>query len=405
MSQDQKSGAAPRALFVFLIIAIALNLRPFLAAPGPILPLIAQDTGLGYGALSLLTLLPMLLMGIGAFVAPTVLVHIGTRRGLLLALGLLFVGSLLRVSALNGIVLILTALLCGAGVALVQSIMPGLIKQNFPRHVVTLTGFYSAMIMIGGAVGAQVVPRLVQMGTPWQEALAWLAVPVIPAILVTCLVLSGTPAVRADRNLTSALLRRPRTWVLMAMFGLINSGYSSLIAWLAPYYQDNGWNSAESGSLISAMAISQGVGGFLVPFLARNSTDRRPWLWGLIIIQAVGFCGLAIAPLSLPYLWAVLCGLGLAGTFALGIVVALDHLENPAQAGTLAALMQGGGFLIATFPPFILARIHERSDSFAHGWIFHLVLIAIAAALIWRMDPRHYRKAFACGLQGESSGA
>ncbi len=62
--KPQTSAAQPLAL-VLLIVFIALNLRPFLAAPGPILPRIAEDTGLGFGALSLLTLLPMLLMGIG----------------------------------------------------------------------------------------------------------------------------------------------------------------------------------------------------------------------------------------------------------------------------------------------------------------------------------------------------
>lgn len=394
MSQIDQPRASQRTLFIFLIIVIALNLRPFLAAPGPILPIIAKDTGLSYDALSLLTLLPMLLMGVGAFVAPSIQARVGTRRGLLLAIGLLFMGSLLRVFSLNGTVLTLTAVLCGAGTAFVQSAVPGLIKENFPRSVVTLTGFYSAMIMIGGAVGAQIVPRLVQIGVPWEQALAWLAAPVVPALLVAWLVLSETPAVGADRNLTPTLLRRPRTWVLMTMFGLINSGYSSLIAWLAPYYQDHGWTSSESAALISVMAISQGFGGFLVPFLARNSVDRRPWLWGLILMQAVGFSGLAFAPLAQPYLWSMLCGMGLAGTFALGIVLALDHLENPAQAGTLAALMQGGGFLIATCPPFILARIHEHTGSFVSGWILHLFLIAIAGLLVGPMNPRHYDRAF-----------
>lgn len=186
----------------------------------------------------------------------------------------------------------------------------------------------------------------------------------------------------------------------MAIFGLINGGYSSLIAWLAPYYQDHGWSSGESASLLATMAISQGVGGFFVPVLARNSHDRRPWLWGLIVVQAIGLSGLAFAPLAQPYLWSVLCGAGLAGTFALGIVLALDHLAHPAQAGALAALMQGGGFLIATCPPFVLARLHDLTGSFASGWIFHLFLITVAAALIGLMNPRHYNNAI-----GELPGA
>ena len=72
-----------------LIVLIALNLRPFLTAPSPILAMIRADTGLANGAVAMLTLLPMLLMGLGAFVSPAVQSVIVTRRGVLLALAVL----------------------------------------------------------------------------------------------------------------------------------------------------------------------------------------------------------------------------------------------------------------------------------------------------------------------------
>lgn len=53
-----------------LVVLASVNLRPFLAAPGAVLPDIQADTGMGNGAISLLTLLPMILMGGGAFLAP-----------------------------------------------------------------------------------------------------------------------------------------------------------------------------------------------------------------------------------------------------------------------------------------------------------------------------------------------
>ena len=390
MSDSTKAPAPHRAALVFLIVVIALNLRPFLAAPGPILPRIAEDTGLGYGALSLLTLLPMLLMGVGAFVSPFVQAVIGTRKGLLWALVLLLLGSLLRVFAMNGTVLSLTARICGAGVAFIQSAMPGLIKEKFPRSIAPMTGLYSAMIMTGGAIGAQLVPALVEMGHSWPVALALLSLPVLAALAVTLWILSETRVKRPDPHLILHLFRRPRTWTLMAVFGLINGGYSSMIAWLAPYYQEQGWSDAQSGGLISIMAISQGVGAIVLPLLARGRPDRRPWLWATIVMQATGFAGLAFAPSALPLFWPAICGVGLAGSFALCLIVALDHLPKPEQAGPLAALMQGGGFLIASIPPFILARLHDWTGSFAGGWIMHLGWIAAAAVLVLRFDPAGY---------------
>ena len=171
MTSLANAPASRRAALAFLIVVIALNLRPVLAAPGPILPHIAADTGLSLGALSLLTLLPMMLMGIGAFASPPIQARIGTRRGLLAALGLLFLGGALRLFAAHGMLLIATALLCGAGAAFIQSALPGLIKEKFPASVAGMTGLYSAMIMTGGALGAQLTPALVESGWPWTSAL------------------------------------------------------------------------------------------------------------------------------------------------------------------------------------------------------------------------------------------
>ncbi len=390
METVTKAPAPRRIALAFLIVVIALNLRPFLAAPGPILPRIAEDTGLSYGALSLLTLLPMLLMGVGAFLSPTIQATIGTRRGLLLALGLLCLGISLRLFAANGAVLIATAILCGAGVAFIQSAIPGLIKEKFATSVAGMTGLYSAMIMIGGALGAQLTPALVESGLSWNAALAVLAFPVFLALAVAVGFLSEMRFVRPQRGLVAQLLRRRRTWNLMAVFGLINGGYSSMIAWLAPYYQAQGWSSSDSGFLILVMAISQGFAAIIVPLLARRRIDRRPWLWGCIAMQATGFAGLVVAPVMLSLFWVAICGVGLAGTFALCLIVALDHFPDPTRAGPLAALMQGGGFILAAIPPFILARIHEVTGSFSSGWIMHLGWLAIAAILIICFDPKQY---------------
>ena len=376
-----------------LVVLIGLNLRPFLAAPAPILDEIVAETGLGLGGVALLTLLPMLLMGIGAFVAPGLQVRMGTRRGLLVALVVLLAGSALRLFAGNGLALIATAALCGIGVAFIQAAFPGIIKARFPTSVPVVTGLYSAMIMGGGAFGARLMPVLTQAGYSWRAALAWLAVPVAIALVAAWRILSDVQASRPDSTLTRRLLQRPRTWVLMAAFGLINAGYSSMIAWLAPYYRAQGWTSADSSGLVAVMAICQAVAALGLPTLARGNVDRRRWLWLTIAFQAIGFFGLANLPGLAPALWAGLCGAGLGGSFALAIVTALDHLPRPEQAGALAALMQGGGFLIAALGPYVVALLHDWTGGFAAGWMLHLGCVLVTALLDLRFDPRSYPQA------------
>jgi len=373
-----------------LVVLIGLNLRPFLAAPAPILAAIVADTGLGYGGIAMLTLLPMFLMGLGAFVAPGLQVGLGTRRGLLMALGILLLGSALRLVATGGVSLILTAALCGIGVAFIQAAFPGIIKARFPNQVPVVTGLYSAMIMAGGAFGARLMPMFVHAGFGWRAALAWLALPAAIALAAAWRILSDVQSRKPDGTLTRQLLGRPRTWVLMAAFGLINAGYTSMIAWLAPYYQAQGWTSDDSSGLVAVMAICQAVAALGLPILARGNVDRRRWLWLTIAFQAIGFFGLAGLPGLAPAVWAGLCGAGLGGSFALAIVTALDHLPRPEQAGALAALMQGGGFLIAAIGPYAVALLHGWTGGFAAGWALHLGCVLVTALLYLRFDPRSY---------------
>ncbi|MCG2838360.1 cyanate transporter [Photobacterium sp. WH77] len=377
-------------MILVLIVFIGLNLRPFLVAPGPILNTIMPELGMTVYSASLLTLLPMLLMGVGAFVSPGLQAAWGIRKGMLIALAVLFLGSVLRIWVQDGLMFIFTAVLCGAGVAFVQSAMPGLIKSSFPRQVAPITGVYSACLMVGGALGAYSIPHLMDAGLSWRQSLGLLAVPVFIALLAGWRYLTGVQTNRPAMSQVRTLLHRPRTWSLMAAFGLVNGGYSTLVAWLAPYYQSLGWERSDSATLIVVMSVCQAISAVGLPVLARKQTDRRWWLMLTLVMQSVGFCGLALWPAGMAMLWVGMCGAGLGGSFALIIVTALDHSKAPEAAGTLAALMQGGGFILAGLAPWVIALLNDMTGSFVSGWLLHLGLVVITACLYWRFNPRDY---------------
>jgi CP family cyanate transporter-like MFS transporter len=195
------------------------------------------------------------------------------------------------------------------------------------------------------------------------------------------------------RSATANFLKRPRTWLLMVCFGFVNGGYSTSVAWLAPYYQEQGWTSASSGGLLAIMAVGQALSALLLPALAGRSADRRPWLWLTLAMQAAGFAGLILQPETAPFILALLLGAGLGGSFSLTMIVALEHLPDPAEAGTLSAMMQGGGFLIAAIPPWIVAVLHDVTGGFRAGWLLHLACISIVTVLTFRLAPRSYAPA------------
>ncbi len=380
-------------LFLMAVIVVALNLRPFIAAIGPLAEDISHATGLSHHGMALLTLIPMALMGCVAFAGPALL-RTGEMRGILLAaLTCITVGTLMRLTVTTGPALLMTAAIIGLGVAAVQALFPAIIKQRFPARFANIMGLYSAMLLAGGALGAQLSPVIVQLTGTWQASFGYFAILGLLATVLVWAILPASTSVQAGKSLTK-LFSRPRTWLLMIAFGLVNGGYSSVIAWLAPYYQEAGWSVTASGSLLAVMALCQAVSALIMPALAQgNSRDRRPWLWLALAMQFTGFAGFAFAPASAPFLYVALVGAGLGGCFSLLLVVALEHIPDPLQAGALSAVMQGGGFLLAALPPLIVSVLHEQTGSFAAGWKWHMVSIAIAAILTRRLDPETYSPA------------
>ncbi|MDH6231398.1 CP family cyanate transporter-like MFS transporter [Mesorhizobium soli] len=382
-----------RLLLLAVVAMVGLNLRPFLAAIGPLAASIKEATGLDYQSMSLFTMVPMLLMGICAFAGPLLQRFVGARRAVIGALVVLALGCALRLFTSNGVALIGTAALCGLGVAIVQAVFPGIIKEHFPGRVAVVMGLYSSMLMGGGALGAQLSPIVANAAGNWHMGLAWLAVPAILAAVLAAFALPRNRSQPAGALPLAVLLSRPRTWLLMACFGLVNGGYSSVIAWLAPYYQTLGWSTSASGSLLATMATCQAIAALSIPVLAARSKDRRPWIWLTLSMQVAGFASLALWPEAAPAVSAALVGAGLGGCFALSMVVALDHIEDAANAGALSALMQGGGFLIAAIPPWIVAVLQGLTGSFAAGWLMHLGCALLVAVLALRFAPHGYARA------------
>jgi CP family cyanate transporter-like MFS transporter len=391
--QKSFEAASGRFLMLAVVALVGLNLRPFITGVGPLAVAVRAETGLGAQGIALLTLVPMLLMGIFAFAGPSLQAPIGASRAVTAALAILGLASFLRLLVSTGLEMVGTAAMLGLGAAVVQAVFPGIIKRQFPRHVSLVMGLYSSMLMGGGALGAQLAPLIATASGDWRFGLAWMALPALVAVALVVTCLSRDAARPQSSNAATSFLKRPRTWLLMACFGLVNGGYSTSVAWLAPYYQEQGWTSASSGGLLAVMAVGQAFSALLLPVLAGKSTDRRPWLWLTLAMQAAGFAGLILQPGAAPLVLALLLGAGLGGSFSLTMIVALEHLPDPAEAGALSAMMQGGGFLIAAIPPWIVAVLHDMTGGFHAGWLLHLACVAIVTVLTLRLAPRSYGRA------------
>ncbi|MFC5695888.1 CynX/NimT family MFS transporter [Pseudomonas sp. GCM10022186] len=374
-----------------LLIVLGLNLRPILASVSPLLADIRSATGMGFQTAALLTTLPVICMGLVALLSNR-LGGLGERRGIGLGLALIAGACLVRLLCGQAGPLLATALLGGAGVALIQALLPAVIKRRFEGRVALAMGVYSASLMSGGGLAALFSPLLAHRFEHWQAGLGlWL----VPALLALALWLSRPVPGAAPTTVgrAASFLRDRRAWLLALYFGLVNCGYMSMVAWLPAYYQQLGWTPTRSGSLLAFMTIFQVLAALAMPALAHRSSDRRPLLAVSLLAQAVGYCGLLWAPLGLSALWVALIGFGLGACFALSLILTLDHRRDPREAGQLAAFVQGVGFLINAVSPWLSGWLRELTGGFISAWLVLLVGVLLMLGVTRLFSPASYRPA------------
>jgi hypothetical protein len=67
-------------------------------------------------------------------------------------------------------------------------------------------------------------------------------------------------------------------------------------------------------------------------------------------------------------LWVAMIGLGLGACFSLSLTLTLEHLRTPAEAGSLAAFVQGMGFIVTGIVPYITGWLRDVSGDFQASW-------------------------------------
>lgn len=379
---------------ILLLILLGLNLRPLLTSIGPLTQDLQAASGMPYSSFSLLTTIPIMMIGMLALFAGRMTRALGYQQGIAAGLLVLIAGLSIRAWPASATTLVISAVIGGFGIALLHIIIPELTKQQFRHRLGAMTGVWSAALMGGAALGAVLTPWLDTHFDSHPIALASWA---ILAIMTLALWLAPANRVpRADippRNELLKAFKYPRSWLLGAYFALVNAGYAGFIAWIAPFYGEYGWTTQQAGNLLALFSLVQVMGALILPTLSR-SMDRRPWLALAVITQMVGFAGLCWLPEQAPWLWSALCGFGLGGAFPLCIVMALDHIEDPVQSGRLVSFMQGIGFIFASIMPLVTGAFRDLSGNYQLGWAFHILVGVVILIMTTRFRPAGYSDAF-----------
>ncbi len=349
-----------RALVLAGLVLAALNFRPAFASVSPVLETVRQDLGLSRAAASLLTTIPVLCMGVFAFGAARIGDRVGLERGVLWTIVLIGIATAGRLAGDAAVVLFVTTVLVGIGIAVGQALLPAVVKRYFPDRAALVTGLYTVGFNAGAAVAAGATVALESaFGGSWPAALAFWALLALPAAAVWSLAARGSPGGARQGGVTHSSLPwgSPLAWLLGLFFAATSCLYWSVLTWLAPLYQDEGLSKGEAGFLLTLFTFVQIFAALVVPVLADRSRDRRPWLALVLVMNVAGLAAIAAVPLATPWGFTALIGFGIGGLFPLVLTLPLDYSPNPDAANRLTAMMLGIGYLISALGPLAIGAL------------------------------------------------
>lgn len=374
-------------LFAITVMLVGLNLRPIMAAIRPVLARIQHDTGIGDTAAGLLTTLPVLAMGLFAFMGGTLQRILGVERTVLYGLLALGGATLARLPFHGESGLIVTATIGGIGIAVIQAALPGRIKRDHGEKAGQLMSLYTVGIMGGAMLSSSLVAPLSDMGG-WPLALSvWTAFAVL-AVLGWRLV-SAPRSGAGDTGGARLPVRSGRAWYLLVFFGIGTAAYTLVLAWLPPFYVRLGWSDTASGLLLGGLTLAQVIAAVGLSSVVDRFPDRRPVLYAILTVIALGLISLIVAPgpLAIPAL--LLLGLGIGGLFPMSLIIAVDHLQAARQAGALLGFVQGGGYVIASVMPFLAGLLRGAFDDLTPAWGIMLAGILVQLAMVRVLSPGH----------------
>jgi CP family cyanate transporter-like MFS transporter len=356
---------SPLVLLVGLGL-VALNLRPAVTSVGPLLEEIVRSLGFDRTEAGILTTLPVLCFGLIGPLAPVLGRRFGAENVIFVALITVAIGCAMRLVP-SGPLLYASSVVAGIAIGIMNVLLPGIVKRDFPERVGAVTGFYTMMLCVGAAGAAALAPQVeLVFTTDWTMALAvWgiLALAALPAWAPLRAHFHSRPQARIaeTRNLwTNAL-----AWQVTIYLGLASSLAYSVFGWGAKILQDRGMDVPASGLMLGLSILVQGAGAQVAPLMAGRRGDLRFSALLMLAFGLAGLLGYLFAPMGIMWLCSVVLGIGQGGAFAIALTMIAQRGGNPETAARLSGMTQSVGYVMGALAgPLAVGLVH---DAFG-GW-------------------------------------
>ncbi|HEY9498499.1 MAG TPA: MFS transporter [Terrimesophilobacter sp.] len=365
------------------VVLVALNLRPVIVAVSPLLDTISTDLELTSFMAGLLVTLPVLCFGVLGPLAPALAARFGFERSLAGVLVAVIAGSVLRLiptaPALFG-----GTLLVGAGIAVGNILLPGLIKRDFSHRLGLMSGLYSMSLAAGATLAAGVtIPIAEAAGWEWNQALAAWGLFAVFALGCWLPTLWNSRGSAGHPPILGIRLSRDKVaWFVTIALGLQSFNFYSTTAWLPTILVDHGYDAVFGGLMLSLVNLVSIVPAMLLPMLL----DRMRSQAGATVVVSAFYFVSAGGLLALPdaaVLWTVLLGIAQGAGLAVALTFIVLRSPDAAHATKLSGMAQSWGYFLAAFGPLALGVLHDLSSAWTVPLLLLLVVLVPHSVFSW----------------------
>lgn len=364
-------------LWVALIFLVSLNLRPAIAAVGPVLAQMGTDLAWGEGVQGVLTAIPLIAFAVVSPLVTFLARRIGIDISILLALLCIAAGDAIR-SFGGGVGIWLGTVVFASAIAVGNVLVPVIAKRDYAGHVAMATGVYSGCITAGSATAGLLSAPLAQMWGGWRASLAfWSVPPLVVAVLwalrilhnrkivVASAVVRNSPSAQSARSQSSRgvfarVLRRPMTWYVTAFMGLQSSAFYTMSNWMPSISASIGYDASTAGV---HLFIFQGIGifsGLLIPKLMNVRGNQVCAALTASAPMFIAGLGMLLLPHLMP-VWAFVGGCAQGASLVVALALIALRGRDSAETVVLSGVAQSFGYLIASLGPLMFGVLVQAT--------------------------------------------
>jgi len=257
---------------------------------------------------------------------------------------------------------------------------------------------------LGIGIGGAIVPQLAAwlIGSfGWHNALRIIGGLMILIAFPTAFFVKDSPeealgASGATQRAAAAATRPPfgpilksRAFYLLAIASMCSIGaVGGTIQNLKLYFSlDLGYSQGRSAQILSFVLMGSIIGRLLMGWLA----DRWPKKYVMLLIYSIVAAAIPLlflfpASPAVPYLFALVFGIGLGGDYMIIPLMAAE-LFGVAVLGRLMGVILTADGVAEALAPMLVAGMRDRTGSYATGFLF-LIILAAAGAVAVAFLPR-----------------